>query len=285
MPLKKPPWISTSVDLSRFQEVFKSIRELDLHVVCFEASCPNIGLCFSRKTATFLILGDICTRNCAFCGIKQGLPRELDPEEPVHVAELIEELELRHVVITSVTRDDLEDQGVSQFIQTIGEIKKRRADVIIEVLIPDFQGERVLLDRLLQARPHIVNHNIETIARLYPKVRPQANYTRSLSVLKYVKTCNPAIYTKSGFMVGLGETDHEIQQLMRDLRDNFCDILTVGQYLRPSPTQLPVHKYYTPKEFESLRNNGIDLGFIHVAAAPLVRSSFNAIDFSSKFMG
>jgi len=282
--MKKPAWISTSVDLASFQELITKIRNHDLHVVCFEASCPNIGTCFHRNTATFLILGDVCTRNCAFCGIQQGSPEVPDPNEPKNVAKLTQNLNLKHVVITSVTHDDLTDQGASQFTRTIREIKKIQPKVIIEVLIPDFRGNMDLLNQIIQEKPDIINHNVETIPRLYSTVRPQADFLRSLTVLKYIKSQAPDIYTKSGFMVGLGESDTEIRNLMQELRDSKCDILTIGQYLRPSEAQLPVQKYYTPEEFKTFEKIGKEMGFLYIAAAPLIRSSYNAADFSKRFM-
>ncbi len=278
MKNQKPPWITSKVDTTIFQDLIAKIRHYNLHVVCFEASCPNIGTCFHKKTATFLILGNICTRNCNFCGISHGTPMIPDPEEPGHVAALVEELNLRHVVITSVTRDDLPDQGVGQFINSIREIRKVKPSVIIEVLIPDFQGNKEILNQLIEEKPEIINHNVETVPRLYPKIRPQADYTRSLQVLQYVKEQNPRIYTKSGLMVGLGEEESEILKVIQDLRNVQCDMLTIGQYLRPSKAQLPVEKYYRPEEFQRFEQVARRLGFHSVAAAPLVRSSYNAED-------
>jgi len=252
--------------------------------VCFEASCPNIGTCFHKKTATFLILGDICSRNCNFCGIKHGLPSAPAPNEPKAVAKLVQELRLKHIVITSVTRDDLSDQGVSQYIQTIREIKKTLPNAVIEVLIPDFQGRREILIQLIREKPEIVNHNVETVPRLYPLVRPQANYLRSLEVLRFIKQQSPSIYTKSGLMIGLGETKEEVQSLLQDLKQARCDIVTLGQYLQPSKHQMPVQKYYSPQEFKEFEQFGKDLGFLHVSAAPLIRSSYNAEEFSKEFL-
>ncbi|MDD1778098.1 MAG: lipoyl synthase [Candidatus Helarchaeota archaeon] len=281
---KKPSWITTTVDLTSFQDLIAKIQGFNLHVVCFEASCPNIGTCFHKKTATFLILGNICTRNCKFCGIKHGSPSPPDPMEPESIAKLVKELKLTHVVITSVTRDDLPDQGVSQYIQTIREIKNILPNGVIEVLIPDFQGRKELLVQLIREKPEIVNHNVETVPRLYPLVRPQANYSRSLDVLHLVKERDPSIYTKSGLMIGVGETKKEVQSLLQDLRQVRCDIVTIGQYLQPSEHQIPVVKYYSPKEFKEFEQFGMDLGFLHVNAAPLVRSSYNAEEFSKQFL-
>ncbi len=284
MVLKKPDWLTTKVDLTSFDELISLINNYRLHVVCYEASCPNIGTCFHKKTATFLILGDICTRNCKFCGISKGLPADPDPNEPINVVNLVKVLNLKHVVITSVCRDDLADLGVSQFIKTIRELRKGVPKVKIEVLIPDFQGKKELLDQLIQEKPDIINHNMETVSNLYLTIRPQADYTQSLAVLNYIKYRDPSIYTKSGFMVGLGESETEIKDLIRDLRENACDILTIGQYLRPSEAQVSVKKYYTPGEFQKYAKFGQDLGFLSVSAAPLVRSSLNAESFSQKFL-
>ncbi|MHA1279435.1 MAG: lipoyl synthase [Candidatus Helarchaeota archaeon] len=281
---RKPEWITTSIDLPSFERLISLIREYKLHVVCFEASCPNIGACFRRKTATFLILGDICTRSCTFCGIKHGKSAAPENDEPNQVAKLVNELDLDHVVITSVTRDDLPDQGVSQFIKTMREIRRTNPEVIIELLVPDFQGDRELLNQLIREPPHILNHNIESVPRLYKRVRPQAIYSRSLALLEYVKEQNPSIYTKSGFMVGLGETEQEILELMNDLRKVNCDILIIGQYLQPTEKQLPVEKYYTPEEFKKYEMYGNKLGFLSVTAGPLIRSSYNAEEFSRKFL-
>lgn len=282
--LKKPSWITTTVDLTSFQELISKIRKYNLHVVCFEASCPNISNCFHKKTATFLILGDTCTRSCRFCGIKHGIPSILDPNEPKSVVKLATELKLSHIVITSVTRDDLPDQGISQYVQTIREIRKTLSKVVIEVLIPDFQGKKEILACLVREKPEIVNHNVETVPRLYSSVRPQANYLRSLEVLKFIKEQNPTIYTKSGLMIGIGETKQEVQSLLQDLKQVHCDIVTIGQYLRPSDFQMPVQKYYSPKEFKEFEQFGKDLGFLQVSAAPLIRSSYNAEEFSREFL-
>lgn len=283
--LKKPSWITTTVDLTSFQDLISKIQDFNLHVVCFEASCPNIGTCFHKKTATFLILGDICTRNCKFCGIKHGIPLAPDPIEPRSIAKLVEELKLAHIVITSVTRDDLPDQGISQYIQTIREIKKTLPNVVIEVLIPDFQGKTEVLNQLIREKPKIINHNMETVARLYPTVRPQANYQRSLDILKFIKEQDSSLYTKSGFMIGLGESPEEVQSLLWELKRVRCDCVTIGQYLQPSKySHIPVQKYYSPEEFKEFERFGKNLGFLFVNAAPLVRSSYNADEFSKKIL-
>jgi len=282
--LEKPSWIATSIDLASFQGLISKIQKYNLHVVCFEAACPNIGTCFHKKTATFLILGNICTRTCKFCGIEKGVPSSPDPDEPNLIAKLVKELNLKHIVITSVTRDDLPDQGVSQFIETIQEIRASLSKIVIEVLIPDFQGKTEIIDQLIQEKPEIINHNVELVPRLYPSVRPQANYRRSLQVLKFVKEQNPEIYTKSGLMVGLGESIAEIHSLLRDLKRVRCDIVTIGQYLEPSKEQVPVQKYYTPTDFEEFERYGQNLGLLHIKAAPLMRSSYNAEKISQKFL-
>ncbi len=284
MEPKKPAWISTKIDLTSFESLISKIERANLHVVCFEASCPNIGTCFQEGTATFLILGNICTRNCAFCGIKHGNPLDPDADEPREISKLVSELNLRHVVITSVTRDDLPDQGVKQFIKTIRAIRNSCKNTTIEVLIPDFQGNKQLLNTLLEERPDILNHNVETVPRLYPVIRPQAVYSRSISLLKYIKEQFPTVYTKTGFMVGLGETEDEIFSLINHLRDAKCDILTIGQYLRPSGVHVPVKKYYSPEEFQKYEAYGKTLGFQSIMAAPLVRSSYNAKSFSMQFI-
>lgn len=282
--LEKPPWIATTVDITSFDQLISKIQKYNLHVVCFEAACPNIGTCFHKKTATFLMLGDICTRACKFCGINKGIPSPPNLNEPESIAKLVKELNLKHIVITSVTRDDLADQGVSQFIQTVRAIRKSISKRIIEVLIPDFQGSHDLLNQLIREKPEIINHNVETVPRLYPTIRPQANYLRSLEVLKFVKERDPTIYTKSGFMIGLGESIVEIKSLLRDLKRVQCDFVTIGQYLQPSKHQIPVQKFYSPPEFQQFEQIGKNLGFLQINAAPLIRSSYNAEEFSRKFL-
>jgi len=254
----------------------KLLKRHRLHTVCQEAHCPNIADCFNRKTATFMILGDICTRDCQYCDIRHGQPGGVDLGEPARVARAVGELGLHYVVITSVTRDDLEDGGASMFARTIGEIRRLNPDCRVEVLIPDFEGDNGALQKVLDARPDVLNHNIEVVRRLFPHMRAQGDYERSLSVLKHAKECS---VTKSGFMVGLGETRDEIIKTMKDLR-SVTDILTIGQYLRPSDAHARVIRYYTPKEFEGLKQTGLDMGFKHVESGPLVRSSYHAKDYS-----
>ena len=253
------------------------LRENNLHTVCQEANCPNIAECFGKRTATFMILGDTCTRNCAYCGVKHGRPSDVDSGEPSRIARAVWELGLRYVVITSVTRDDLEDGGASMFARTIGEIRRLNPGCKVEVLIPDFQGNEKALEKVLQARPDVLNHNIEVVKRLFPLMRAQGDYKRSLEVLKKARGCS---ITKSGFMVGLGETKEEIISTMEDLC-GLADILTIGQYLRPSEGHARVFRYYTPDEFEELKQAGLEMGFRHVEAGPLVRSSYHAEDYGS----
>jgi len=252
------------------------LKDLNLHTVCDSALCPNRGECFKKGTATFMILGDVCTRNCRFCAVKKGRPLPLDPNEPLHVAQAAKHLNLKHIVVTSVTRDDLTDGGAEYFAKTIIEIKKQLPQSTIEVLIPDFKGSKEALQKVMDAQPEVINHNIETIPRLYSLVRPQAIYKRSLELLKQVKSYSKDIFTKSGIMLGLGEREEEIIESMDDLRKVDCDILTIGQYLRPSPHHLKVQEYIHPDKFEEYRKIGLSLGFKAVASAPLVRSSYHA---------
>jgi lipoic acid synthetase len=252
------------------------LRKGGLHTVCEEALCPNQGECFSRGTATFLILGDRCTRNCRFCSVAHGPSGPPDPEEPVRVAEAVQEMGLRYVVITSVTRDDLGDGGAGLFAQTIEEIRRRAPGTLVELLIPDFLGDADALHTVLEAHPDVLNHNLETVPRLYPSVRPGAVYRRSQELLERAKRFEPTIPTKSGLMLGLGESPEEIDQTLRDLRRMGCDILTLGQYLQPSGKHLPVHRFVHPGEFEEWRKIGLELGFAEVASGPLVRSSYRA---------
>ncbi len=251
-------------------------REKGLHTVCEEAACPNLGECWGQGTATFLILGSRCTRNCAFCNIPAGAPQPVDQEEPVRVAEAVAAMGLGHAVITSVTRDDLPDGGAEFFAATIQNIRLRAPGCTVEVLIPDFQGSREALTVVMEARPEVLNHNLETVPRLYPRIRPQAVYGRSLSLLKAAKGMHPGGLTKSGLMVGLGESREEVLAVMRDLRAAGCDLLTIGQYLSPSASHAPVERYWEPGEFESLREEGEALGFNSVQSGPLVRSSYHA---------
>jgi lipoic acid synthetase len=260
-------------------EVFKIkklLRKLNLHTVCEEANCPNIGDCFSRKTATFMIMGDVCTRNCPYCNVSHGKPQALDPQEPENVANAVKTLGLKHVVITSVDRDDLPDGGASHFAKVIQKVKEINPGITIEVLIPDFKGSIESLKTVLSANPEVVNHNIETVKELYKIVRPQGNYERSLKILKSIKEISPKTISKSGFMVGLGETKEQIINLMEDLYKNNVEILTIGQYLQPSKNHLPVYRYYSEEEFKEFEEIGYKIGFKYVFSGILVRSSFNA---------
>lgn len=252
------------------------LKDLNLHTVCDSALCPNRGECYKNGTATFMILGDVCTRNCRFCAVKKGRPLPLDPNEPLHVAQAAKHLNLKHTVVTSVTRDDLTDGGAEYFAKTIIEIRKQLPKSTIEVLIPDFKGSKEALQKVMDAQPEVINHNIETIPRLYSLVRPQAIYKRSLELLRQVKSYSKNIFTKSGMMLGLGEKEEEIIESMNDLRKVDCDMLTIGQYLRPSPHHLKVQEYVHPDKFEEYRKVGLSLGFKAVASAPLVRSSYHA---------
>ena len=252
------------------------MRGLNLHTVCEEARCPNIGECWNNRTATFMILGNVCTRSCGFCAVLTGKPTELDLDEPRRVADAAGQMGLKHAVITSVNRDELADGGAAVFAATIREIRTHVPGCAVEVLTPDFKGDRDAIKTVIDARPDTFNHNIETVPRLYPAVRPQAKYRRSLEVLRYAKELNPEGLTKSGFMVGLGEVEEEIQRTMLDLREHDVDILTIGQYLRPSENHLPMSRYYAPKEFAAFRKLGFEMGFKHVESGPLVRSSYHA---------
>lgn len=265
-------------------ETNQLLRDLKLNTVCESALCPNQGECFSKKTATFMIMGEICTRNCRFCAVASGEPFPLDEEEPYRVAEATARLGLKHVVVTSVTRDDLTDGGASHFIAVIRSIRQNCPQAIIEVLTPDFMGKSNSIGAVAEANPHIYNHNMETVPRLYSNVRPKANYVRSLKVLEQAKKTNETIFSKSGIMVGLGEKEDEVIKLMQDLRDVGCDILTIGQYLAPSPKHLPVQEYVHPEVFNRYQRLAEDHGFVYVASAPFVRSSYHASEVSEKFL-
>jgi lipoyl synthase len=274
----KPHWLRRRLPSGpEYEQVRALIEKGRLHTVCQEAACPNQFECFSNHTATFLIMGDRCTRNCRFCNVESGTaPAPLDSDEPARVAEAVEQLGLRYVVITSVTRDDLPDGGAGHFAATVREVRNRRPDSIIEVLIPDFKGDAAALRTVLDAGPDVLNHNIETVARLYPRVRPQAVYQRSLALLEAVSRYTPDIPPKSGLMVGLGETLQEIRQTLSDLKQSGCRFLTIGQYLQPTTDHLPVQRYVTPEEFEQLGDMARDMGFEAVASSPFVRSSYHA---------
>jgi lipoic acid synthetase len=273
--VRKPEWLKVRIlseDLNRMEAFLKNMA---LNTVCQSANCPNMGECFARRTATFMIMGNICTRNCRFCAVEKGHPQPLDEEEPRRVAEAARRLGLRHVVVTSVTRDDLPDGGASHFAKTIYELKKLPG-VTVEVLVPDFMGNEEAIRTVVEAKPDVINHNVETVPRLYSRVRPKADYIRSLNLLKKVKELDPLILTKSGIMVGLGETEEEVIEVMKDLRDIDCDMMTIGQYLRPSHKHIEVAEYVTPEQFKRYEEIGYKLGFKHVASGPLVRSSYHA---------
>ncbi|MGG1877795.1 lipoyl synthase [Paenibacillus cisolokensis] len=273
----KPDWIRIKLTTGdNYKEIKDMMRSKTLHTVCEEARCPNIYECWANRTATFMILGDICTRACRFCAVNTGLPTELDLQEPERVAEAAEQMNLQHCVVTSVARDDLKDGGASIFAATVKAIRKRLPLCSVEVLIPDFMGSEDALKIVMDAKPDILNHNIETVERLSDRVRAKAKYSRSLQLLANAKKMQPDIPTKSSIMLGVGEQWDEILQAMDDLRAVDCDIMTIGQYLQPSPKHLNVEKYYTPEEFAQLKEEGMKRGFSHVESGPLVRSSYHA---------
>lgn len=274
-----PEWLKVKAPKrGAYEEMAEYLKSMGLHTVCQSASCPNIGECFSKKTATFMILGNICTRNCGFCGVYSGGPLCVDPDEPRHVGEASAKMGLRYVVVTSVTRDDLPDGGAGQFAETITQIKAHIPDAKIEVLIPDLQGDENSLRTILEAGPFVLNHNVETVPRLYSTVRPSANYRRSLGLIETVKRISTSIYTKSGIMVGLGESKEEVVEVLSDLREVGCDIVTIGQYLRPSKSNLTVVEYVHPSRFDEYKAIGDSMGFRYVASGPFVRSSYHAAD-------
>jgi len=273
----KPEWLRRRAPAPAVLAKMKELMEgLQLHTVCESAHCPNQGECFARGVATFMILGDVCTRNCTFCAVEYGRPTPLDANEPEHVVEAAKKLGLRHVVITSVTRDDLPDGGAYQFAKVVEAIRSYNPQISVEVLIPDFQGSLSALELVVASHPAIINHNVETVPRLYPQVRPQANYERSIQLLKNVKSMEGELFTKSGLMLGLGERHREVIQVMEDLRGVSCDFLTIGQYLRPSLNHHEVVRFVPPVEFEEYKNISVAMGFRGVASAPYVRSSFQA---------
>lgn len=275
--IRKPRWLRRRLPSGPMYERTRSlIHTKALHTVCQEAKCPNQFECFSRQTATFLILGDRCTRNCRFCAVAHQPTAPPDSAEPVRVAETVEKMGLKYVVVTSVTRDDVPDGGAGHFARTIGEIRKRMPATLIEVLIPDFQGSTEALFKVIDARPDVLNHNIETVPRLYPVVRPGAGYSRSLELLKKAHDRDPAIPTKSGLMLGLGETASEIRLVLQDLLNIGCRILTLGQYLQPSKNHLPVERFVPPEEFDDWKKTAHEMGFAEVASGPFVRSSYHA---------
>ena len=276
--LRKPSWIRVrSSNSQTYTEVKRLLREHKLHTVCEEASCPNIGECFGKGTATFMILGDLCTRRCPFCDVAHGRPLAPDPEEPLHLAKSIAALKLKYVVITSVDRDDLRDGGAQHFVDCVREIRAHSPLTKIEILVPDFRGRlSVALEKLSACPPDVLNHNLETVPRLYKQCRPGADYAHSLKLLKDFKAAFPAIPTKSGLMLGLGETDSEIIEVLRDLREHNVDMLTIGQYLQPSIGHLPVMRYVSPEGFKEFERMAIEMGFSNAACGPMVRSSYHA---------
>jgi lipoic acid synthetase len=277
LPERKPPWLKVrSPGGPNYSRLKHLMRDLQLHTVCEEAHCPNIGECWEHGTATFMILGDVCTRNCPYCAVAHGRPPAYDIEEPARVAAAVEQLKLRHAVITSVDRDDLPDFGAYIFAETIRQIKARLPECSVEVLVPDFQGNERSIRTVLEARPDIYNHNTETVPRLYKRCRPGGRYERVLQIFRFAKSVAPDIPTKSGIILGMGETVEEVIQTMRELREVDVDILTLGQYLRPSANHIPLDRYYTPDEFRELRDIGLAMGFRHVESGPLVRSSYHA---------
>lgn len=277
LPDRKPPWLKVRAPSGEnYQRLGGLMRQLGLHTVCEEAHCPNVGECWEHGTATFMILGDVCTRNCAYCAVAHGRPPKYDIEEPSRVASAVEQMRLRHAVITSVDRDDLPDFGAWIFAETIRQIKQRLPDCSVEVLVPDFQGDETAIRAVLDARPDIYNHNTETVPRLYKRCRPGGRYERVLRIFRYVKSAAPDVPTKSGMILGMGETIEEVEATMRELRSVDVDILTLGQYLRPSSQHIPLDRYYTPEEFRALRDAGLAMGFRHVESGPLVRSSYHA---------
>ena len=277
LPGAIPPWIRTRVvEGENYKELKQLVQGQRLHTVCEEAKCPNIFDCWSRRTATFMILGDVCTRACRFCAVTSGRPVELDIGEPLRVAESVAQLGLRHAVITSVDRDDLADGGSGMFARTIKAIRRRSPSTTIEVLTPDFQGDLAAVQTVVEARPDIFNHNTETVPRLYARIRPKAVYANSLALLQHVKRLAPQMVTKSGLMVGLGETEDELLDVFGNMRAHDIDVLTVGQYLRPSKKHAEVARYYRPEEFVQLKQQAMEMGFAHVEAGPMVRSSYHA---------
>ena len=276
--LKKPEWIRAKLPSGgQFMEIKRILREQKLHTVCEEASCPNIGECFSKGTATFMIMGDICTRRCPFCDVGHGRPNPLDPEEPKHLAETVAALKLKYVVITSVDRDDLRDGGAGHFADCIKAIRELSPSTQIEVLVPDFRGRLdVALEILAATPPDVMNHNLETAPRLYKQARPGADYKHSLELLKRYKALRPDVATKSGIMVGLGENDEEVREVMRDMREYDIDMITIGQYLQPTDGHLPVLRYVSPQMFKTFETEALDMGFKHAAVGAMVRSSYHA---------
>jgi lipoic acid synthetase len=277
LPDRKPPWLKVQAPGgSNYLRLKNLMRELDLHTVCEEAHCPNVGECWQHGTATFMILGDVCTRNCAYCAVAHGRPPKFDPAEPERVAQAAAQMNLQHVVLTSVDRDDLPDFGAWAFAETIRQIHAQVPGCSVEVLVPDFQGNEASIRTVLEANPEIYNHNTETVPRLYKKCRPGGRYNRVMDIFTTSKRIAPNIPTKTGIILGMGETIEEVVATMKDLREVDVDILTLGQYLRPSADHIPIDRYVTPEEFAQLKREGMAMGFKHVESGPLVRSSYHA---------
>ena len=262
--------------VEKVYQIKRILREMGIHTICESAKCPNIGECFSKPTLTYILLGNVCSRNCDFCSVEKGKPKAIDFEEPQNIAKATQRMELKHTILTSVCRDDLADGGALHFAHTIYEVTKLNPHSTIEVLVPDFNASRKALNTILDAKPHIFNHNIKTVPRLYSKVNSKANYEKSLKVLKTIKRLNSQIITKSGFMVGMGESEDEVIMVMKDLMNAKCDILTIGQYLQPTRDNMPVDTFLAPEAFLKLRDHGLNMGFRHVESAPFVRSSYNS---------
>lgn len=277
--IARPEWLKMKApEMEVLDKMENMIKDLSLHTVCESANCPNIGKCFKNKTATFMVMGNVCTRNCRFCAVSKGIPKDLDEEEPVNVAIASKKLELKHIVITSVTRDDLEDGGAEHFVKIVKELMRITPNSTIELLIPDLQGNWQALRKIVEAKPNIINHNIETVPRLYKNVRPKAVYERSIELLNQSKKIDASVYTKCGIMLGLGETKEEVEVVMDDLLRVGCDILTLGQYLRPSERHISVVEYVTVEKFNEYRDIALNKGFKFVASGPFVRSSYKAFE-------
>lgn len=276
--LKKPDWLRVQYNREAVEEVARLMKDLKLNTVCKEANCPNLGECYKKHTATFMVMGSACTRNCRFCNVSCAKPQPLDPDEPRHLAEVAKKLALRHVVVTQVTRDDLPDGGAAHMAAVVRAVHETCPGTTVEVLISDLKGSEDALRVVLDAKPEVLNHNVEMVSRLYHDVRPQARYERSLKVLSDSKKFAPNILTKTGFMLGLGETDEEVYALMDDIRATGCDILTISQYLQPSPQHWALQRYVTPEEFARFKDIAMEKGFKFVASSPLVRSSYRAAE-------
>lgn len=279
---KRPDWLKVKLPTGdNYSDVRNLMREKKLNTVCEEAKCPNIAECWNHRTATFMILGDTCTRSCGFCNVKLGMPTELDLDEPRRVVDAIKQLDLRHAVITSVNRDELEDGGASIFKECVRTLREEKPDCTVEILIPDFKGDEKAFEIIMQYPPDILNHNLETVKRLYHAVRPQAKYERSLNLIKWFRS--KGLKTKSGIMVGIGEKTEEVLDLMKDLYEHGCEIMTIGQYLQPTKVHLPVDRFVTPEEFRMYKEEGLKMGFKIVESSPLVRSSYHAHEHAKNF--